>query len=249
MPSHYDSAARGWGARRICSRTGLIAGILALSLTAIGCVDPDKRFDQFNKRIPDAAPEPDAAILLNIPDISGHFLIALASVVDPDRPILFIAENDLTANQDGSVTLDTTITPLHKVSKQLVGDPLVFENVPVSQTGQYTLTRDDLVITGAANPISSNDLVASTVSFHATIRTADIYCGTVTGMLTSPLMISLDNSTFGAIRIAPGTIGDDLPEPVSVCPPDTTMPDAGVPDAGVTDAQVTDASADANSGS
>jgi hypothetical protein len=53
-------------------------------------------------------------------------------------------------------------------------------------------------------------------------------------MVKQPSMLSLDGSTFGALRIVPGTIGAALPDPVVVCPAPVDV-DAGVPDAGTPD--------------
>ncbi len=232
-------------------------GVLLSVTLATGCVDTAGDFDDFVSRIPDAQAQPDAPILLSIPDISGRFFLALASVVDVDRPILFIVENTVTGDQGGSATIDTSFTPLD-LDKQIVtgGTDLSFQNIPISMTGQFTVSKDDVSIPGPANPITGTELIANTVTFIATIKNEDLYCGDATGMVQSPLMVDLAGSTFAAVRVPDGAIGDQLPDPVGDCPDDPNadagvpdamppadagIPDATVPDALVNDAQVTDA--------
>lgn len=213
----------------------------ALSLLVGACIDPDAKFDDFVTRIPDAAPQPDAAILSEIPDITGRFFITLPTVVDVDLPFFFIADNTMTANPDGTATLDTTIQSLDYTTLLPVGDAVTFTAVPISMTGQFELTTTDLTIVGPANPITGAPLLASTITLMPTIKSVDLFCGPVTGMVVDPLSIDLTGSNMGAIRVPAGTVGMDLPEPVGECPPDMIMPDAGVPDAMPADAAVPDA--------
>jgi len=218
--------------------TGSIA-CLALALALGACVNPGGKFDDFVDRIPDATPEPDGSILLEIPDISGRFFIGLASVVDVDLPILFIAENTLHANPDGSATLDSTIQPLDYTTLMPAGEALVFAGVPISMTGQFDLTKaTTTVVEGTANPITGTTLTLSTITLLPTIKGEDLYCGQVTGNVTDPLAIDLTGSNMAAIRVPDGAIGTELPDPVGACPPDSENPDAGTPDAMPADASI-----------
>ena len=211
-------------------RTMAIAALVFASLVTLGgCVDPDGGFDDFLGRIPDAAVVPDGEILASIPDISGRFLVGMSPSIAPDAHLLFIAENTLTINQDGAV-LDTSLTALDFTTKMPVGDTQRLAGIEVSMAGQFTATFTDVTVPGVANPITGSTLFLSTTSFLATIRTADLYCGDITGMVTSPAPIDLAGSTFAAIRVSADAIGNQLPTEQARCPAQV-MVDAGVPDA------------------
>jgi hypothetical protein len=70
----------------------------ALAIVApglLGCVDPGKRFDDFNERVIDAGPAgPSCEGALQ--DINGEFLVTLAPGFFPDRLLQFIATVELT---------------------------------------------------------------------------------------------------------------------------------------------------------
>jgi hypothetical protein len=62
-----------------------------------------------------------------------------------------------------------------------------------------TLTSP-LSIPGAANPISGNELVIGQLVF-ASEQTEPSICGSATGSITQPAMISLEGSTFTLIPV------------------------------------------------
>lgn len=228
--------------RHSCGRLSWGAAGAIIALAACACTDPGANFNDFVSRVPDARRPVDAPFLTSIPDVSGRFFLAVASVVDVDQPLYFISENTMTAKPDGTAVIDVHITPLNFATLQPVtgGTPLGDTGLPVSIAGHFEYTQNMITIASEANPFSSSDLVADPLTFSATIRSADFYCGDVSGMLTSPLSLSLDGSTFGAVRVPDGAIGDQLPDPVSACGPEFT-PDAGVPDAHISDAMTPDA--------
>lgn len=201
--------------------TAITGGLISLALLLSACVDPAGKFDDFVDRAPDAAPEPDAEILLEIPNITGKFLFSLSSVVDVDRPFFFIATNTLYATGDGSATMDTSLQPLHYVNRTPVGDPLEFTGVPISMTGQFELSATNVSIPGDANPFSESTVELSEVILRPTIKNKNMYCGTVDGHLTSPLDLDIAGSTMGAVRImGQAADGDGMPDPISRCPAD-----------------------------
>jgi hypothetical protein len=203
----------------------LLAGTTALA----GCTDPDGSFDDFVDRIPDAAPIPDAEVLSAIPDITGRFFVGASASVSPDDHLLFIAENTIDIMGDTAV-LSVDLTPVDYTTRQEVGDTETFAGIPVNMNGQFTATVMDVDIPAEANPITQSLLVLSTLTFDATIRSEDLYCGFVEGMVTVPAPIDLAGSTFAAIRVPDGAIGDDLPMHLVACPSNDPA-DAGVPDA------------------
>lgn len=235
----------------------LFAAALALCVATLaaltgGCTDPKSRFDEFDDRVPlpqiaDAGP--DAPPLDMLPDVTGEFLLAFSINISPTTPIQFRMENVLTQNPDGTGVLDTTITPLTVAARMNVGTPFVANDVPIAVTGEFSIMSDGVEVPGAANPITGSDIVANVI-LNGRLRTPDLLCGDLAGMVIEPLMLDLSpGSTFAAIRITPGATGGQLPDPVSACPvdppdagvPDATPPDAGVPDAAPPDAAPPDA--------
>jgi hypothetical protein len=77
------------------------------------------------------------------------------------------------------------------------------------------------MVTGMANPITGSDIVA-TLALDGVIQSEDLFCGSVTGMVTQPLMLDLMGSTFAGVRV-PSI--DMLPgDPITVaCPVDGGM--------------------------
>jgi hypothetical protein len=221
---------------------------VGLALALGGCVDPDKRFREFNDRIIDASTDRiDAQPFDELPDITGTFYLAVSPKPSPENIYQFLAEVALTDNGDGTGTVQISSQPLHKTERTPVGEPLTDEDVAVDRSGQFQPTFSGTVV-GDADPVLGADLVATMV-LDAIILSEDVWCGILNGEVTQPLNLSLDGSTFAAIRVAPGTVGDDLPAPVYECPeldPDPE-PDAGVPDAAVPDASP-DAGLDAGPG-
>lgn len=106
-------------------------------------------------------------------------------------------------------------------------------DAPVNTAGEAA-ARLAGEIPGAANPISGQPIELDVTALF-TIKSADLWCGDVVGGVTRPTPIDLEGSTVGAIRIADSTFGDDLPDPVAVCPEETPI-DAGGRDAAPHDA-------------
>ena len=206
------------------SRIRLGCALFAVTLSALGaCVSPADRFDEFAERVVDAqANTIDGSGGLF--EIDGEFLLALVPSFAVNNTLRFIVTADITIEGD-SGTLDLEIQPI-KVDRcepagnggEPVGDPLETTGVAVSEVGGFEITHDGAMVTAEANDVTCGDIVADLVLIGQ-IRSADMFCGDVTGRVTAPLPNDLEGSTFGAIRIEPGTTGDDdLPEPLKACP-------------------------------
>jgi hypothetical protein len=196
--------------------------LAVLLLTGLGaCVDAEAKFDEFDERVPDAGiiDEPDAEPLDVIPNITGHFLVALSPVVAPDARILYIATTDMTPTTSGGVVDIQALTALDRDTFDPVPDtdPLASMGNEVNLAGQFEApVRGD--VPGRANPLSGQPLIID-VTLLGTIVDEDLWCGIANGVETT-LNIDLNGSTFGAIRIPEGTTGDALPDPLAACPDD-----------------------------
>lgn len=92
--------------------------------------------------------------------------------------------------------------------RQPVGETLMIENIPVAADGTFSVDLGTTMVTGAANPITGSDIEAA-LSLQGFIQSQDLFCGLASGMVTVPLVASLDGSTFAASRV---TAIDALPE-------------------------------------
>jgi hypothetical protein len=103
----------------------------------------------------------------------------------------------------------------HQVSTELPAPQFMSNDMHVALDGSFTAPLHGS-LPGDSNPIvKGNVATTNDGEQHGAIISTDLICGTLTGS-AGPL--PLDGSTFAAIRIAPGTIGDQLPTPVTGCP-------------------------------
>ncbi len=215
MPSSNRSAG-------ILSTASGSLAFLAVTLLA-GCPNPAEKFEDFENRIPDAGQVItfDAPPLTNIPDVNGTFLMGFKIHFVP-QPIQLVATVVMTPITETSAELDMTLRFLTTGDRQITGDPLVFENIAVGETGEFEIDVGDLAIPSAANPTGSNATAEDVVLFGS-IKSTDRVCGTIDGMVTMPVALPLCPSaqvcsTFGQIRVQAGQTGDQLPQPEINCP-------------------------------
>ncbi len=201
--------------------------VAATLVVLTGCPSPDApgKYDDFIEQTEEER-EDAANIKMDqggaLADVSGDFLLALAAVIAPETPLQFYATVTFTPSADGGM-LQMNLQPLSldpgetTIPRQPVGDSLTLQPVAVNATGGFELPiSEPVMVTGMANPITGSDIVA-TLNLSGTIQSEDLFCGTVTGMVTSPLMLDLTGSSFAAVRV-PSV--DMLPgEPITVaCP-------------------------------
>lgn len=215
---------------------------LVLAFAATACISPESRFDEFNDRVIDAAVVEviDGSPIEEIPDITGHFYMGMAPVIAPTEPFKVHVEHDMTYVGQDRARMDIVSQPLDHDDYVPVGNPVTTMNVMIDNAGQFEAPFAG-AIDGRANSISGSALQVELI-LHGTIKSADLVCGTVTGVETN-LDLVLDGTTFAAIRFDPATLPDNPPELLSACPADP--PDAGVPDADTTPDATPDAPPDA----
>jgi hypothetical protein len=151
-------------------------------------------------------------------NLVGDHLLAVSAVIDPAHPFQFIATVAGQENEPGgAVTLYMSLQPLALEVQSTtsprtpVGDPIPLE-ARVDPEGGFSAALPDLMIVGTANPITGGDLAAAMTMMGSV---GEQWCGTVAGMVTQPLMLDLQGSTFAFTRI-----DGELPDPVtSSCQP------------------------------
>lgn len=158
-----------------------------------------------------------------LPDISGEFLLALATPLDASLPLQYIATFDfVAAGMGGSVDVELQPLALDQAStttpRTFFGPPIVLAGLPVAPDGSFVIDVGNLFVAAETNPIIFANAQANTVVLDAQILDVDGVCGTVTGNLTFPVMASLAGSTFAAVRVA-DTLPASLPVVFpSACP-------------------------------
>lgn len=208
--------------RNVPSRRSALALAAMLLFAALGCVDPEERYDAFLERSAEQRNR-DAGHVVVPPsdrfDFSGNYLLALAVTLAPGQPILFSCE--ATVAQDLE-TLALAFQPLSidddAMPRVPVGERFEVNDVPYQEDGSFSAELGEVTVPARANPISGSDIVA-TVAVHAVARPMSddhpaLFCGDATGMVTVPLELDLAGSTVGAVA------ADDFAgiEPLVRCP-------------------------------
>jgi len=206
-----------------CIRPGcaVLTGAVTLALLLGGCVDAHNRFDEFTERVVDAqANRIDGNG--SLAEIDGEFLLTIQPSFDANHFLKFVVTSEITIDGDaGSLNLSVQPLAAERCDEgnggNEVGDPIVANDLAVDVNGAFELTEDGVMVTMLANDVTCTDIVANLV-LNGLIKSEDLYCGEVSGRVTTTGS-NLDGSTFGAIRIEPGTRGDaNLPESVKACP-------------------------------
>ena len=207
--------------------------LLAMGGTLAGCPspEPEGRYDEFvdkTQDIRDDAADVKMDVGGTLADVTGTFHFSLAAVVAATTPLQFIATTTFTADPAGGGQLDIDLQPLSlnvlatTEPREFVGD-VVSLSFPVDESGAFMADLGEVAVTGAANPITGSDIVA-TLMLTGAIQDENVYCGVVNGMVTVPANIDLTGSTFAAIRINPEDAMNPaaLPDPpVGACPAGT----------------------------
>ena len=128
-------------------------------------------------------------------------LLAVDSSLAPGFP--FQAIVNLTP---GAGTVDLTLQWLSldigstTAPRQPVGDVYAYAALPVDASGTFYWDTGIILIPGAANPITGEDLVVSIQANVVPVGTP-AYCGVLGGTVTSPIQVSLDNSTHAMTAV------------------------------------------------
>ena len=152
-----------------------------------------------------------------IPALGGDFLLLVATTVDPNAKLQFIATTTVNST-DVPASVSLTIQPLCSQRKQCnlgdpVGAPVTVPAASLSPECAASVAPFSLAIPGGANTLSGSDAVAS-LSMEITVSGPDFYCGLVSGSITAGgAEIPIDGSSFGANRINNG-----FSETVFACP-------------------------------
>jgi hypothetical protein len=220
------------------------APLLLAVLPLVGCPDPDAAYDDYVDRRPAPPVVPDMgerdALVGGLPDVTGVHLLAIATFIDPDRPLLFKADVTLTPNPsptpDNAGTLSVTAQGLRcqyqmECDRIPVGDSLPTITGPVKENGDFRLDFGQQTVVGEANPISGRPITAVLV-LDGSLKGDALACGLLGGQVFDPIMAPLDGtgSSFALTKLGEtGASVDFLSALVVKECPEPGEPDAGVP--------------------
>jgi hypothetical protein len=192
----------------------------AVLLAAPACPDPDARYEDFIERTADVRGR-DAGPIEGGQrfDFSGSYLLALSTTLSPDQPILFGCEVSVAADL---ATLDLSIQALTTddadAPREPTGEPIMANAITYEEDGSFSVDFGEVRVPPDANPISGAEIVADVgidaTVFEMTAELPNFFCGGARGMVSAPLMLDLEGSTFGAVET------DDLAgeDPLLHCP-------------------------------
>ena len=148
-------------------------------------------------------------------------MLALSANALPDARIRLITTVDFTATDGEAGVADFTFQPIvatncsEEMGGLTVGAATTVSDIPIDDEGAFQIVLSQLTLPALANAITCTEVVVDEIDVLGTVQSPDLTCGTVTVTLDTLVLAG----TFGAIRIPPGTVGDDnLPEPVVACP-------------------------------
>ena len=184
------------------------------ALAACESPDPVSRMDDFADRtgsVPVAAADAGTADIGDFgcdpPDPTGTWFFALSANIDREAPLYF--EIDITLNDD--CTISTIGQPLRydadpegvpsDAPRTAVGDAVAASS-DYGADGSFMLTYPDVLVTGEANPLTGRE-IEGTVILNGRLLSEDIAAGDMSGDIVAPLVLSLQGSTFAAVRSAP----------------------------------------------
>ena len=201
----------------------------AAALLLVGCVDPEGSFDDFGDRFDETkgtggsgggagsggGPGDGGSCMPPAAgEMDGQFFFALSAVISPKKPISFLADVT-TADDAGATTMTLTLQPLRADDRTTpIGSPIPLDPIPLGADGAYSSALPPLMVDGDANPITPGTAIEATVTLSGQVcGVEDFYCGSVGGMVSSPIELGLDGSTFTLERVA---MGGSLPAPPKI---------------------------------
>ncbi len=214
---------------------------VGVALGLAGCPDPEARYDEFVSRSatergkgdPDFGRfDPDAGLddggMAQRPDPSGTFLFALATELDPGKPLLFKAVVTVDRSADPDWTLQLELTPLRSwcgaafcadddaTRREELPPPINGGPVPFNEDGTFEIDFGTITAPGGTNAISGAEIIATLNLFGRT--QGGTICGAISGALSQPFEFPLmrESNNFGTVVVPEGADLNTL-SPIGRC--------------------------------
>jgi hypothetical protein len=157
-----------------------------------GCVDAKGAFDDFESRVVDAAPIPDADPAQcpsggTTPDMTGRFLFGGRGLSTQTKDILFDVRVTFTQAAGGGGTMNIVYSPLKFTDRtpSAMPDPLpTMASVEVDNCGRWGATLTG-TLPGDADPVAPGSPLTLNVIHTGKIYNSDFVCGGLTGTAQS----------------------------------------------------------------
>jgi hypothetical protein len=183
---------------------------LGLLIGLTGCPDPDVEFADFNKRYEDIH-GPNTGTMTNVGggcaapaagEIDGDFFFALVPKQSPKKPAPFHA-TVTTSDAAGGLEYSITLQPIDAEDRVTeVGPPLpTLGPFPVGADGSFDSDWGTLIVPGETNPISASELTVE-VQINGQMCPGDFFCGGANGMVTMPINLPIDGSSWAMERLS-----------------------------------------------
>lgn len=183
------------------------------------CFSPEDRFNDFialkKSAASDAGGEPEEGGApgegepLTAEQVTGTYLYAISTPIDPTHPIVYLAEFEASPGMGDALAVRLRQRPLSITDRQTpVGEFSDWIDAAVEPTGTYQTPPITTEVPAAANTFGLP--LTATVQFEGTFRNpatpempqakVEFFCGTAMGKVEG-VGLSLDGSTFAASRI------------------------------------------------
>jgi hypothetical protein len=182
------------------------APLLALSVSVVACVDPEKDYNDYVDRTADAHASPpinvDSGVEtgpLYAPDAGFTTNLLFMSCLtgnaegDPSKASASVATVTYAPKSGGGGTITFGNQALTIGASSLKGVSGMYNqgspaNAPVAPDGTATVTWHNTTIPGNANPVTMMDLVFSSSSLDLHVESETQMCGNFSGNLIQPLV-------------------------------------------------------------
>lgn len=233
--------------RSLLSTRHVLVGATAFMLT--GCPDPQGRVDDFVERTTYekapgkcvSRPPPSGVPPVTRADPSGRWLLALASAIGKDKPLIFEAEIAVDTSVEPWL-MDIEIFPINITDFSRTEPTSKQTGVEIDAFGVFEIDFDGGLVTinGEADPIIPGAEIVTTLILNGATGSLDadgttgptgpaqearsvaagteVFCGTFGGNIEQPAQVPLAGSVFGAKRMADGEVIEANFDWIGECP-------------------------------
>jgi uncharacterized membrane protein YgcG len=199
----------------------------------LGCPDPGDRFDEFVERTEGTVLPTGELGRSQLENLAGRYLLLASVQLAPTTPLLFDVQITSNMSPDGTCPgadcrFSMDVQPLRSprvprsdcpANFEPAGQPFQVPDVSLNPNGSFRAVLPTVTVDGCANPITGRDIEAALI-LEAVTKSTDVFCGNLRGQVLQPIQLTLDRSTFAAVRInAAPTELDPVPD-LLACPPD-----------------------------
>jgi hypothetical protein len=205
---------------------------LGLLFVLTGCPKPDEAFEDYQARFLATCAQfpddprckvvstdcvvPEGCMVPAAGEMDGLYYLSLTPPQSPARPAPY-AVTLTSAEMGGSLSFTLEMQPLDAKIDRVTpaGMPSTHGPFLLAANGCYNAEIGTLTIPGETNPLTDSVLVAENVVFIGALCAGDSFCGVGTGLVTSPVELPIDGTTYFAEGIM--AVADHTEPPILDC--------------------------------